>query len=814
MLIQDVRFAVRGLLARPGFAAIAILTLSLGIGATTAIFTVVRSVLWRPLDYEAAERLVKITGLNTIDNRPGNLSPADFLDFARDSTVFARTGANGYLGLVTIAGGTGDAERIGGVSVTEGFFPTLGVEPAIGRNFTAAEDAPGGPAVAIISDRLWRNRYAASPTIVGSSIMINANPVTVVGVLPAGYRHLEPNPDRGADVFTTYQWNPATAIRSGRFIRGIGRLKDGETAARAQAELSAIAARLEQQYPKENTGDGVAVAPLLESMVGNSRPALLMLSAAVALVLLVACANVANLLLARGSGRMRELALRAAIGADRGQLIRQMLTESATLGVFGAAGGLVFGWWATRALSIAAAASLPRADQIRVDGVVLLFAIAAALLTSVVFGLVPALHLSRSDLQESLKEGGRHQGAVIGRGARELLITAEVALSIVLLVGAGLLVRSLWQLEHVNPGFDAARVLTMEVAPPIARYPEGDQTPFYRQLETRIAALPGVAAVGAVNILPLSNNYDSRGIQVEDRPVPEGQGPEPQGRTITAGYFRAMGIPLIRGRAFDDQDTDGHSLVAIISESMARKYWPGEDAVGKRFTYNGGISPAEQRTVGGRGSRLIVGIAGDVKHLGLDEGEVPMFYTPNTQQPSFHTMRVVVRAAGDPASLTKSIRGELAAIDREVPLSQVATLSRALDSNVAQPRLRAMLLGIFAALAMALAAIGVYGVVSYLVSQRAQEIGVRLALGARAADVLGMLVREAMRPVSIGIGAGVLGALALTRALQTMLFGVSTTDVTIYAVACGVLAAAALVASIVPARRALRVDAVIAIRGD
>jgi putative ABC transport system permease protein len=413
-----------------------------------------------------------------------------------------------------------------------------------------------------------------------------------------------------------------------------------------------------------------------------------------------------------------------------------------------------------------------------------------------------------------LKEGGRQQGTALGRAPRELLIVAEVAMSIMLLVGAGLLVRSLWELQGVNPGFAAQQLLTMEVALPTARYEEGEQMPFYQRLEERLRSLAGVTGVGAVNLLPLSASYDSRGVQVEDHPRPEGQGLSPQARSATPGYFAAMGITLVRGRGFDAQDTDGRPLVAIVSESMARKYWPGEsNVIGKRITFNSGIPREQQQNVGGAGSRVVVGVVGDVKHLGLDEEEVPMFYTPHTQQPSYHTMRVVVRASADPAMLTRQVRSELAQMDNQVPLSQVRTMSNALDATVAEPRMRATLLGLFAGLALLLAAIGVYGVVAYLVGQRTQEIGVRRALGAGAADVVSMLVREAMRPVALGMAVGIAGAIGMTRALAAMLYGVSTTDVWTYATACVALGAAALAAAIIPAWKALAVDPISAVRG-
>ena len=698
MFIQDLRYAFRGLARRPGFTAVAVVTLSLGIGATTAIFSVVQAVLLRPLEYQNADRLVKIRGFDREAGASGNLSPADFLDYQRDAKTIASAGANGFVGLFTIGGGQGDAERVGGVNVTAGFFPTLRVQPALGRVFLPDDDKPDAATTVLLSDGFWRRRFGADSAIVGTAITINARPATVIGVLPATYRHLEINPERSADVFLPYGFNPAQPNRGAHFIRGVARLNDGVSVDQARSEFEAIAARLERDFPVSNTDEGVVVTPLLDSMVGDSRPVLLLLSAAVGLVLLVACANVANLLLARGTGRMREFALRAAIGADRGRLVRQMLTESVALSVVGAAGGLLLAFGATRVLTNLAASGIPRADQVRLDAPALAFAVVAALATSAIFGLLPALHLSKQDLNGALKDGGKQQGAGPGRGARELLIVAEVAISIVLLVGAGLMIRSLWQLQQVDPGFSAQNVLAMEVSLPTARYEEGTQMPFYQRLEERLATLPGVRSVGAINILPLSNNYDSRGIQVEDHPRPDGQGLAPQGRSATPGYFAAMGIPILTGRNFDAHDVDSGQLVVIVSESMARKYWPGEsEVIGKRITFNSGIPRERQQVVGGAGSRVVIGVAGNVKHLGLDEEDVPMFYTPHTQQPSYHTMRMVVRANAEPASLTRMVREQLSQMDREVPLSQVTTLSRALEATVAAPRMRASLLGLFAA---------------------------------------------------------------------------------------------------------------------
>ena len=814
MLSQDLRYACRSLRKAPGFSIVAIITLSLGIGATTAMFSVVQAVLLRPLDYAQADRLVKVVGFDRDEGIIENLSPADFLDFQRDATSFVRMGAHGWVGLATIGDRVNAAERVGSVQVTDGFFATLQVQPQLGRLFVADDDRPDAPRVLVLSDGFWRRRFGADPSIIGSAVTLNATPATVIGVLPAGFRHLEVNPERSADVYSTYRFDPANANRGGHFIRGVARLQDGVTLEQARAELDTIAASLEARFPTSNTNQGVRVDPLLEAMVAESRPVLLLLMGAVVLVLLVACANVANLLLARGTGRMKEMALRAAIGADRRRLVRQMLTESAVLSVCGAVAGLAVAAAATRVLTNLAMAGIPRADAIGLDAGVLTFAAIAAMVTGAVFGLVPALHLSRLDLNDTLRDGGKQQAAAIGRGARELLIVSEVGLSIVLLIGAGLLIRSLWKLQDVDPGFSAAQVLTMEVSLPVARYAEGDQMPFYQRLEERIRNLPGVQAVGAINILPLSSNYDGRGVQIEDHPQPEGQGPSFQARSVTPGYFAAMDIPMLAGRNFDEHDLEDRQRVVIVSESLARRAWPGvADIIGKRITYNSGIPEEQAQVVGGAGSRVVVGVVGDVKHQGLAEEEVPMFYTPHTQQPSYHTMWVTVRAP-QPTSLTSQIRGELSEIDSQVPLSQVAMLSASIDKAVAEPRMRATLLGVFAGLALLLAAIGVYGVVAYLVGQRTQEIGVRRALGAQPADVVGMLVRESMRPVLLGIVIGSAAAFAMTRVLASLLFEVSAADGTTYAVACGMLALAALLAAVLPARRALGVDPIAAVRSQ
>jgi putative ABC transport system permease protein len=815
MFDQDLRSAWRTIRRKPAFAAMAVVTLALGLGANTAMFSVIHAVLLRPLPYASADELVKMVALNRATGALANLSPADFADFARETRTLQRTGAHGWIGFFTVGDSTGLPERVGGVNVTAGFFPTLGVQFALGRAFTADEDAPNGPRVVILSHAFWQRRFGADRAIVGRTVEIGALPATVVGVLADSFRHVEANPEREADVFVPYQFDPAQPNRGAHFIRAVGRLRTDASVEQAQAELTAIARRLEQAYPGDNTNYGVRVSPLHTAVVADSRPALLLLAAAVGFVLLVACANLANLLLMQSVSRRTELAVRAAMGAGRWQIVRQLLVESLMLSSIGAVAGVIVAAASARALSTLGPAGLPRAQDIRVDPTVLAFAIALALITGIVAALLPALHASRGDLQGAVREGARGQArASLQRPTRDLLIAGQVAVALVLLAGASLMIRSLWQLMSVDTGFQVAQRLTFEIAVPTARYPEGEQVGFYERFYDAIRQQPGVESLGAINILPLSANYDSRGIQIDARPEPIGRAHSIQARSVSPGYFEAMEIPILRGRAFTARDREDTPRVAIISASMAARYWPGEDPIGQRLTFNSGIPREQQQTVGGPGSREVIGIVGDVKHLGLDEAETPMFYTPQAQQPSYHTMALVVRAAGDPAALTAGIRDALGHLDRGVPLYRVRTLDSLVRATVAAPRLQAWIFGLFAAVALALSIVGVYGVVSYLVGQRRQEIGIRLALGAGRLRVLREMLAEGLRPVGLGLLAGVAASLALNRVMTQVLFGIAATDAPTYAMAIAVLALSALVATWLPARRVLRVDPSMALRSE
>jgi predicted permease len=710
------------------------------------------------------------------------------------------------------------------VQVTEGFLPTLAVNPALGRLFAPEEDLPGASPVAILSDGLWRSMFGADPSIVGQTIFVNATATTVVGVLPAEFRHIEERTDRRAEIFTPYRFERIDANRGGHFIRAVGRLAPESTVEEARSELSTIATRLEREYPESNTGQGVHLQPLHAAVVGDAGNTLLILLGAAGLVLLVACANLGTLLLAVGASRERELAVRSTLGAGRRRLVRQLLTECLVLGLIGGAGGLLAASATTGLLTRLSAAGIPRAGDITLDPLVLTFGALVAIVASLVFGMLPALSLSSGDVQSALAKGGRQGVGVVGRRSREVLIAAEVALSVVLVAGAGLLVGTLLNLRNVSTGFEPTQAITMEVAPPTARYPEGTQTPLQQELEARARAIPGIISIGGVNILPLTDNYDSRGIYVDGRPLPSpGENPSPQARTVTPGYFDAMGIPLVRGRLFDSRDQSGSSLVAVVSQSLADQLWPGEDPIGHRFTYNSGI-PDEAlsaacpdleftyQCIGGPGSREVVGVVGDVKHLDLREADpIAMFYTPNSQTPSYHAMIFVVRTRTEPTAIVASMRAALAEIDPEVPLAQVRTLDDVLSFAVAQPTVRAGLIGMFAVLAVALAWIGVYGVVGYLVTRRRQEIGIRMALGAPAARLLGMLARDGIRPVAIGILVGLPAALVLSRVLESLLFGVSHLHPGVYLIAAFALAAAGLLATLLPVRRALRLDPAIAL---
>jgi putative ABC transport system permease protein len=801
MVWHDLRYAVRALVIRPGFTSVAVVTLALGIGANTAIFTVVDAVLLRPLPYPDADRLVRVRGLDLGTRQPGNLSPMDFLDLQNRARAFDGLAAYNNYAAATLTG-AGEAERLAGTRVTARFFSVLRVVPRLGRDFRGDDDVPGASPVVILSDGFWRRRFGGDPSIVGRTIQLSSVAYEVVGVMPAGFEHPFPDDARQPDVYVTFRIDPKENIRTGHFLQAIGRMRAGASLASAEVDLVAVASDLERTYPKSNTGRSVAIQPMIDSMIGNVRPALLVLAGTVAFVLLIACANLANLLLARSLSRQKEIAVRQALGATRMQLVRQFLAESVVLAFAGGAVGLLFAQWTTRAILALGAARIPRGAAIHIDPRVLVFTVALSLITGLLFGVGPAVYATRVDQGGALKEGGRSGEGPMRLGAQQALIVSETALALVLLVGAGLLAKSLWRLASVDPGFRADHVLTLQTSLPIARYPEGDEIPFYQRLEERVGALPGVREVGAVNILPLGGNYSCDSFDIEGRPpFPPGQEPCAEDRSITPGYFAAMGIPLLSGRTFTRQDVEGARPVVIINERMASTFWPAKNPVGSQLVRNGV-------------AREIVAVVGGVRHFALDRDVTNEMYTPHAQQPSFHTMTLVVRASTDPASLMPSIRAELSTMDRDVPISSVATMEQMVDVSTTEPRFRTMLVGAFAALAMVLSVVGVAGVISYTVGRRMHEIGVRVALGATGPQVVRLLVAQGMRPTALGIVIGLAGSFALTRVLAGLLYGVTATDIGAFVVAAAGLAAASLAASYMPARRATAVDPMIALRAE
>ena len=801
MLRQHAVYAVRGLLKRPGFAAVAVATLALGIGANTAIFSIVNAVLLRPLPYPDAGRLVRVRGRDVGTHQFGNISPMDFLDLRARTRRLARLAAFNNYADATLTG-SGQPERIVGTRVTADFFSVLETPPRIGRDFRSDDDVPGATPVAILSYGFWQRRFAGDPGVVGRVIHLNSVSTEVIGVLAPDFRHPLPTDMREPDVFVPLKIDTKENVRSGHFLQAIGRLRPDATLADAGADLDSIAADLAREYPKSNTGRGAAVLPLLESMVGSARTPLLVLLGAVVFVLLIACANLANLLLARSTSRQREIAVRRALGASTAQIVGQLLAESIILALAGGAAALTVAAAAMRGLAVLGADRLPRADAVSLDRPVLLFTVVLSVVTGVVFGVAPAWAAARTGAPDALREGGRSGQAILHRRPQQLLIVCEVAIALVLLVSAGLLVKSFWRLGQVDPGFHAEHVLTLQTSLPLARYAEGDEIPFYQRLEARLGAVPGVSRVGAINILPLSANYSCDSFAIAGRPPARpGQEPCAESRSVTPGYFETMGVPVQRGRAFTAADTEQSPGVLIVSDNMAQRFWPGQDPVGARLVYQG--RPRE-----------IVGVVGGVKHFGLDR-DVPFeMYTPHAQQPSYHTMTLVVRTPVDPRSLMPTIRRELAALDRDVPISNVKTMDRVVVDSTAEPRFRTLLVGVFAALAMLLSVVGVGGVIAYTVSRRTHEIGVRVALGATGGTVVRLVMGQGLRPAALGLAIGLAAAFALTRVLAGLLFGVSAIDAGVYAGAAGLLWLAAVAATYLPARRATSVDPMTALRAD
>lgn len=802
-LAQDLRYGARMLLKNPGFTLIGVLTLGLGIGANTAIFTVVNAVLLQPLPFHEPERLVRVWRSSADGDRSG-LSFPDFADIRAQQTVFERMAA--WRSSECTLTGQGDPVNLRGVAVTAELFPLLGVAPQLGRSFTPEEDQAGNRAV-ILSQSLWQNRFNSDPNVIGKNVTIDSQSYNVAGVMPAGFKF--PIQNDPVDLWLSLAADaegraPITAARGYPAFSVIGRLEPNVTAPQAEDSLRVIVHNLARQHTLSDFASSRArVLPYHEEVVRNVRLGLLLMFGAVGCVLAVACANVANLLLQRATTRRREIAIRAALGAGRGRILRQLLTESLLLALSGGAIGWLLAMWGTKLLISLAPIGLPRAPESGLDMRVVGFAVLVSLATGVIFGLAPALQAAKADLNEALKDSAKGSSRRSNR-FRNALIVVEVALTLMLLVCSGLLLNSFLRLQRVDPGFDTHNVLTFRIDLPATRYSQQTQVaPFYQQLISRLEAAPGVKSVSAISDPPLSSYRDLTGFSIEgiattpDKPFPY----IADWRAVTPGYFETMGMRLIKGRDFTPRDEPRSTQVAIINETLARRYFPNQDPLGKR------IMPG----VGGSLMREIVGVVSDSKHASLREAPPPTIILPHEQLPH-PSMTLVVRAANDPNNLIGVVQKEAQALDSELPVFNIRTLDQYVDFSVAKPKFSALLVGLFAGLALILSCIGLYGVMSYAVAQRTRELGIRMALGAQTRDVLKLVVRQGMWLTLLGAAIGVAGAIALTRMIKSWLFGVSPTDPLTFAAAALLLAIVALLSCWVPARRAAKVDPMTALR--
>ncbi len=802
---QDVRQALRVLRKSPGFTAVAVLTLALGIGGNTAIFSVVNAVLLRPLPVADADSLVRIFSVSRAG--PLTVSPLDFQDLRSRNRSFSDMTALD-IDDFNLTGAEGEPERLHGAVVTAEFFDVLGVKAKLGRGFEQGEDQPGNSHRVVVGHALWKRRFGADPALVGKSLRVNGAEHTVVGIAPPGFDF----PD-SAQLWLPITWEGDYVTpdnRGAHWLLAYARLRPGVSLEAASADVVAIAAALSQEYPKSNTGFSAKLTPFREELLGEVRPGLLMVLGAVALVLLIACINLSNLLLARAVGREGEISVRLALGASRGRVIRQLLVECAVLALLGAAAGMGLSTWTLDLLLALSPQGIPRLADATIDGQVLAFAGGLALLTTFLFGLAPALAASRVGLARTLREEGHGGGGGERHRARAVLVVCDLALAVVLLVGAGLLLKSFYRLQQVDPGFQTDHVLTLELALPEAGY--GANKPaveaFYDQLLERLRALPGVRSAGATLNLPLSG----RGMRssVEDPtwpPSPPGQEPLAHVRVVTPGYLESLRIPLRRGRLLDASDGgDGKKRAVLVSEEAARRLWPGVDPLG--HTVKIGISFGSG-DFGGE----VVGVVGNTRHQGLTKDLFPEIYVPYPQARS-NFMTLVLRTEGEPLGLAAAVRDEVKLLDANLPVARVRSLEMLMGEVVAKPRFYLVLVSTFAVLALVLAALGIYGVVSYAVGQRTRELGIRMALGANGGRVLRLVLGQYARLAAVGVAAGVLLALAASRAVGGLLFGVAGTDPLTYGAVALALGAVALVASLVPARRATRIDPIIALRHD
>lgn len=800
---QDIRYGARVLFKNPGFTVIAVIALALGIGANTAIFTVVNAVLLRALPYKDPDRLLMVWEDASKIGFPNNTpSPANFIDWRDQNQLFEGMAAT-HRQTFNLTG-IGEPERIDGRRVSSNLFALLGVDPQLGRAFIADEDKPGANNVVILSNRLWRRRFAADASIVGKTLTLNGQAFTVVGVMPQRFEF----PSREDELWIPMAFSAEEAARRGsHYLEVIGRVKPGVTPQQAQAEMSTIGARLEQQYPDSNSNVGVTVIPLHEDLVGDIKPALLMLLGAVGFVLLVACANVANLLLARAAVRQREIAVRMALGASRWRLVRQFLTESVLLGAIGGIVGLILSFVALIVLKSFIPENISQASAINMDGRVLGFTLLISILTGLIFGLAPASQRSDFELNEVLKEGGRDPGAGSrGKRMRGMLVITEVAVSLILLIGAGLLVNSFLRLRNIDPGFKTDQVLTMGVVLPQLKYPDrARRAAFYTEVIRRVESLPGVKAAGVTNWIPLVLQGDSIGISIEGKPDPNlSQRPNAATRVINPNYFSAMGMNLLKGRNLDARDQATSPAVSVISETMARRFWPDQDPIGKRFTP--GDSSRDDQWI------QVIGVVNDVRQFELTVEPKPQMYLSYEQVGFFAPRYLVVKTDVEPSSLAATVRQAVWEIDKDQPVSNIQTMEEVVSESIARQRFSMLLLAIFAGVALVLAAVGIYGVMSYSVAQRTHEIGIRMALGAQTGAVLKLAVGHGLKLLIAGIVIGLGAAFLLTRLMSTLLFGVTPTDPLTFTAISLILLAVGLIASYIPARRATKVNPLAALR--
>jgi putative ABC transport system permease protein len=797
---QDLRYGLRTLLKNPGFTLVAVLTLSLGIGANTAIFSVVNAVLLRPLPFAEPERLVWLWDTQPqLPTAPASLP--DFLDWKAQNQSFEHLAAfqSGSMFL-----DTGDGMRDTPVGlVTPETFALFRVSPILGRTFTDEETLPGRFRVAVLSHGMWQSRFGSDPNVLGRTMDVSGAPYTIIGVMPEGFSF----PDR-AEFWRPLPIDPNKLDRGPHYLRVVGRLKPEVTLAQAQAEMSALASRIAEQYPEKIAGHGVKLELLRDVVVGDIGPALFVLLGAVVFVLLIACANVANLLLARVGVRQKEIAVRTALGASRLRIVRQLFTESMMLSVGGGAAGLLIAVWGVNWLVSLAPKTIPRVHEIAVDPRVICFTLLISVATSLLFGLAPALQASKPDLTDALKEGGRSSAGLARNRLRSVLVISEVALSMVLLIGAGLMIRSFAKLNQVDPGFNPDRVFTMGVTLLRSKYPEEERVAsFYSQLLERAAATPGVVSAGAISDLPLLGSNTSDSFTIEGRPpVAKQEEPSTEYHVVTPRYFESMGIPLLAGRDFAWTDTKQSPNVVVINQAFARRHFAGESPLGHRLRLQGQE----------RDPLLIVGVVGDVRQLGLDKQPVPEAFVPFLQDPLSETyqrsMTIVARTQSDPGAVAGSLRAALTSLDKSLPVYDLKPMTEYLRDSLARRRFNLILLTAFSGVALALAAVGIYGVISYGVTQRTHEIGIRMALGAEKGDVLWLVVRQGMLMALGGVAIGLLASFALTRLMETLLFGVSVTDPLTFSVIALLLTSVALLACFIPARRATKVDPMVALR--